>query len=181
MDGAMSTGERLRHEVRQIGLVTLYFLACFGIFLTLKKLLLEQYHVTVYVFHAAVIGALVVAKVVVLLEKTSFGSRFQDGSLIAHVIWRSLAYAAVVLAVTFAEHLFEAYREKGGLDRALSGLWASRDFYHFLAMNLCIALSFLLYNTFSEMDRRLGEGAVRRMFFSPVTAGASPDPGGARA
>lgn len=177
----MSTGERLRREARQIGLVTIYFLICFGIFLTLKKLLLEAYHVTVYVFHAAVIGALIVAKVVVLLEKTSFGSRFQDGSLIAHVVWRSLAYMAVVLAVTFAEHLFEAYREKGGLDRALSELWASRDFRHFLAMNLCIAISFLLYNTFCEIDRRLGEGTIRRAVFPPAAADAGPDHGGVKA
>ena len=35
-------------------------------------------------------------------------------------------------------------------------------------MNLCIPLSFLLYNTFSEIDRRLGEGALRRMAFFPA-------------
>jgi hypothetical protein len=81
---------------------------CFGVFLTLKKLLLEQYHISIYVFHAAVIGALVVAKVVVLLEKTSFGNRFQAGSLIAHATWRSLVYTAVVFAVSLAEHLVEA-------------------------------------------------------------------------
>jgi hypothetical protein len=76
--------------LREIRFVAIFFLVCFGIFLTLKKLLLEQYHISVYVLHAAVIGALVVAKVVVLLEKTSFGNRFQHGSLIAHAMWRSL-------------------------------------------------------------------------------------------
>jgi hypothetical protein len=44
----MSLGERLRHEAREIGLVTLYFLTCFALFLTLKKLLLEQYEITAY-------------------------------------------------------------------------------------------------------------------------------------
>jgi hypothetical protein len=171
----MSIGERLRHEAREIGLVTLYFLACFAIFLSLKKLLLEQYDVTTYVFHAAVIGALVVAKVVVLLEKTSFGSRFQDGSLIAHVLWRSLLYTAVVFAVTFAEHLFDAWRTNGSLDGALSQLWASRDLHHFLALNLCVALSFLLYNTCTELDRRLGKGSIRRMLLSRPHQAPEPE------
>ena len=93
-------------------------------------------------------------------------SRFRDRSLIAHVIWRSLLYTAVVLAVTFAEHLFDAWRTQGSLDRALSGLWASRDFHHFLALNITIALSFLLYHTFAELDRRLGQGSLRRMLLA---------------
>lgn len=162
----MSMGERVRHELREIGLVTVYFLVCFGIFLTLKKLLLEEYHVSVYVFHAAVIGALVVAKVVVLLEKTSFGNRFRHGSLIAHAMWRSLVYTAVVFVVTLAEHLVEAYLDQGDLEPAVAGLWASKDFDHLLAANLCVALSFLLYNTFTELDRRLGRGSIRRLLFS---------------
>jgi hypothetical protein len=172
----MSIGERVRHELREIGLVTLFFLVCFGVFLTLKKLLLEEYHISIFVFHSAVIGALVVAKVVVLLEKTSFGSRFQHGSLVAHAMWRSLVYTAVVFVVTLAEHLVEAYFDKGSLETALSELWASKDFHHFLAMNLCVALSFLLYNTFAEMDRRLGRGSIRRLLFStqvPEASGAS--------
>jgi multisubunit Na+/H+ antiporter MnhC subunit len=166
----MSIGERVRHELREIGLLTLFFLVCFGIFLILKKLFLEQYRVSIYVFHSAVIGALVVAKAVVLLENTSFGNRFQHGSLIAHAIWRSLVYTAVVFVVTLAEHLVEAYLDKGDLDTAVSELWASKDFDHFLAMNLCVALSFLLYNTFAEMDRRLGRGSIRRLLFSTQAA-----------
>jgi hypothetical protein len=162
----MALRERLRHEIREIGIVTLYFLVCFGIFLSLKKLLLEQYHVSIYVFHAAVIGALVVAKVVVVLEKTSFGGRFRDARLITHVIWRSLTYTAAVFVVSLAEQLGEVYLEKGSLHMAVSELWASKDFDHFLAFNLCVALSFLFYNTARELDRRLGAGSIRRLLFS---------------
>jgi hypothetical protein len=174
----MSNGERVCHELREIGLVTLYFLVCFGVFLTLKKLLLEQYHVSIYVFHAALIGALVVAKVVVLLEKTSFGNRFQNGSLIAHAMWRSLVYTAVVFVVSLAEHLVEAYLDKADLEMALSELWASKDFDHLLAANLCVALSFLLYNTFTEMDRRLGRGSIRRLLLSTQVAEGNGAPVG---
>ena len=162
----MSVGVRIRRELREIGLVTAYFLACFVFFLTLKKLLLAQYHLEVTIIQTAVIGALVVAKVVVLLEKTSFGDRFRSDRLIVHVLWRSLGYTAVVFVVTLGERLFDLYREKGGLLEALSEMWAGKDFHHFLAMNLCVGVSFLIYNGFAEIDRHLGEGGLRRLFFA---------------
>lgn len=162
----MSASERIRQEVREIGLVTLYFLACFLLFLLLKKLVLAQYDLQIRVFQTALIGALVIAKVVVLLDKTSFGNRFRSGMLASHVFWRSFAYTAVVFVVTLAEHLFDLYREHGKLPTALSELWAARDFHHFLAMNLCVGLSFLVYNGFSEIDRHLGEGGLRKLFFA---------------
>jgi hypothetical protein len=162
----MSIGQRLRHEVRQIGLVALYFFGCFVIFLSLKKLLLEEYHIPVYVLQTAVLGAIVVAKVVVILEKTSFASRFQDRSLIAHSIWRSLAYTAVVFVVTLAEELLDAYLDKQDLAATLSGFLSSKQLDHFLAMNVGVALSFMIYFTFSELDRRIGHGAIRRLLFS---------------
>ena len=162
----MSVSERIRREVREIGIVTLYFLACFLLFLGLKKLLLEEYHVEVNVLSTAVIGALVVAKVVVLLGKSSLGNQFRSGRLIVHVIWRSFAYTAVVFVVTLAEHLFDFYRETSQLPAAMSEMWAGRDLHHFLAMNICVGLSFLSYNSFSEIDRRLGEGGLRKLFFA---------------
>ena len=162
----MTVGERIRHEVREIGLVTLYFLSCFLFFLSLKKLVLEQYHLEIKVLHTAVIGALVVAKVVVLLEKTSFGGRFRSISRFVHVLWRSLCYTGIVFVVTLAERLFDFYRESSDLPRALSELWAGKDINHFLAMNLCVGFSFLVYNCFSEIDRHLGEGGLRKFFFS---------------
>ena len=162
----MSTGERIRQELREIGLVTLYFLTCFLFFLLLKKLLLEEYHLEVAILQTAVIGALVVAKVVVLLEKTSFGNRFRSAQLFLHVLYRSLTYTAVVFVVTLAERLFDLYREQGALPTALSEMWQGRDFHHFLAMNLCVGISFLIYNTFMEIERQLGEGGLRKLFFA---------------
>ena len=162
----MTVGERIRREVREIALVTLYFLSCFLFFLLLKKLFLEEYHLEITIFHTALIGALVVAKVVVLLEKTSFGSRFRSTSPFAHVLWRSLCYTAIVFVVTLAERLFHLYREHSEFSRALSELWAARDLPHFIALNLCVGVSFLIYNCFTEIDHHLGEGGLRRLFFT---------------
>lgn len=166
----MSFGERVRHEVREIGLVTLYFLTCFLLFLSLKKLLLAQYEVETSVLHTAVIGALVVAKVVVLLEKSRFGDLFRGARRAVHVLWRSLCYTAAVFVVTLGERLFDLHREHGGLSSAVGELWAGRDLAHFLAMNLAVGIAFVVYNGYAELEAVLGEGGLRRVFFSKRAA-----------
>jgi hypothetical protein len=66
----MSRMHTLTHELKQVALVTLYFLCWFGLVLLLKKLFLAEYRIEVYALSAAVIGALVAGKIVVILDKT---------------------------------------------------------------------------------------------------------------
>ncbi len=166
----MSTVAWIRRELTEIGLVTAYFLACFLFFLTLKKLLLSEYEIKTMVFHTAIISALIVAKVVVLLDNSAFGERFRSGRLATHVFWRSISYTLVVFVVTLAEQLFELSREDAPFSASVSQFFTSKSLHHFLAMNLCVGLSFLAYNGFSEIDRLLGEGGLRKTFFSRPSA-----------
>lgn len=65
--------DRLAEELKPVGLVT-YFLPCFALVLTLKKLFVAQYAAEFYGVSASVIGALVVGKTVVLLDHTESGT-----------------------------------------------------------------------------------------------------------
>ncbi len=173
----VSIWDRVCREVREIGLVTIYFLACFLLFLSLKKLVLAEYQLEITILGTAVISALVVAKVVVLLGKTSFGNTFESQRLALHVLWRTLLYTTAVFLVTLAERLFDLYREEGTLGAAMSKLWAGEKMDHFLAMNITIGLSLLVYNVYGEIDRHFGEGSLRRLFFSRRAEVARGDPG----
>ena len=162
----MSTAERLRHELREVGVVTLYFLACFLFFLSLKALFLDEYSIEIPVLGTAVVGALVLAKVVVILDKTSVGERFGSSRVLAHVLWRSLVYTAIAFVVTLAERLFEFYRKSGDLSAALSDVWAGEDVDHFLAMNLTVGVTLVAYNAFTEIGRHLGAHGLRDLFLA---------------
>ncbi len=171
----MSVGERVRQEIREIGLVTLYFLTCFLFFLTLKKLVLDEYDVEISVLGTAAIGAVVAAKVVILLGKTPLGNFFVSDRRVIHVLWRSIVYTAIVFVVTLAERVFDLYREKDTLAVALRETWSGETTDHFLAMNLAVAASLVAYNAFAEIDHQMGEGALRRLFLGRRTD--SPDRG----
>jgi hypothetical protein len=151
-------------ELRAVGLVTLYFLFCFGIILTLKKLFLEDYQIKFYALGVAVVSALIAAKVVVTLDHTRAGTRF-DGSrpLIVAVSYKTMVYGAVAFGVLLAEKLFHAYRAAGGFGSAVTEVWSQRDRNVILAKVICVGLTFAGYHLYAGIDRQLGEGTLRRI------------------
>jgi hypothetical protein len=158
--------QKIIKELKEIGLVTAYFFVCFIIVLTLKKLLLSEYTIKFYALHTAIISALIVAKVVVILDKTPLGSIFDSKSFLFKVLWRTSIYTLMVFLVTLLEHLFEYYQEKGSLALACLELWEKRNFAHFIALNMCVGVSLLLYNIYEGVDKQLGAGTLRRIIWS---------------
>ena len=157
---------RLIEEVKKVGLVTLYFMVCFALVLTLKKLFLAKYDVEFYGVSAAVVGALVVGKIVVLLDHTRLGDRFDRvDALWLGAFYKTVIYTAVAFLVVVAEKAFHAYRESDNLGESLKHVWEHRDRNVMLATILCIGLAFAGYNLYSAIDRRLGEGALRRLIW----------------
>lgn len=157
------TLETLKEELRTAGLATLFFLCCFLLVIVLKKLLLAQYDIAFYGLSAAVVGALVVGKVVVVLDKTRAGTRFETHHpVVVSVLYKTLVYSAVVLLVVAAEKVFHAYGEAGSLGAAIAEVWHGRDRNQILATILCVALAFAAYNLFSAINRRLAGGRLAR-------------------
>ena len=156
--------DRLAEELKQVGLVTLYFLVCFALVLTLKKLFLAQYAVEFYGVSAAIVGALVVGKVVVLLDHTPIGNRLdRSGAPWLGAAYKTLVYTAITFIVLIAEKVFHAWRESGHLGAAFRHVIENRDRNVVLATALCVGLAFAGYNLYAAIDRRLGHGSLRRL------------------
>jgi hypothetical protein len=154
-------------ELKTVGLVTMYFLFCFGIILTLKKLFLADYHIQFYALSTAVVSAVVAAKVVVTLDHTRAGTRFDASRTLATAVsYKTVVYGAVAFGLLLAEKLFHAYRATGGLEGAMVGVWTHRDRNVILAKVICVGLTFAGYHLYTGIDRRLGEGTLRRLLAS---------------
>jgi hypothetical protein len=163
----MNLMTRVKHELSEVGLVTLYFLICFGIILLLKKLFLASYEIEYYALSGAVISALIAAKIVVILDKTHAGTRFdrsQSTGIAAG--YKTFMYLLVTLVFLVAERAFHAYRETGALGKALDEVWEERDRNVMLAKALCVGLTFAAYNLYAGVDRRLGKGVLWRAIWN---------------
>ena len=103
----MNLTPMFKHEIKEIGLVSLYFFFCFSVFLTLKKLLLADYQIEVSVLSTAVISALIAAKIVIVLDKIHAGRRFDASySLGLAALYKTLMYILVTFIVLYLEKLF---------------------------------------------------------------------------
>jgi hypothetical protein len=153
--------ESIKEELKTAGLATLYFLCVFLFIILLKKLMLAQYDISFYGLSAAVFGALVVGKVVVVLDKTRAGTRFEAShSPMASVIYKTLVYSLVVLLVIAVEKVFHAWKETHDMAEAVAHVWHGRERARILATVLCIGLAFTAWNLFSAVNRRLADGRL---------------------
>ena len=113
--------DRLMDELKAAGFATLYFLCCFLFVMVLKKLFLAQYDIAFYGLSTAAVGAAIVGKVMVVLDKTGAGTRFESSHPPGvSVFYKTLVYSLVVLLVIAAEKVFHAYRESHALGSAVA-------------------------------------------------------------
>jgi hypothetical protein len=152
-------------EIKVVGLVTLLFAIYFGLMILLKRLILAQYEIEFRGLSAALLGALIVAKVVLVLEHVSLGRWLRARPVIVEVVLRTIFYSAGVALVLLLEKAFEARHEDGGFGAALRTIFSHRDIYHVWANVISVGFALLLFNAAAKVQDSLGNGGLPRLFF----------------
>jgi hypothetical protein len=157
----------VKREAWHTGGVALYLFFSFGLFTTLKKLFLATHQIEFSALVPAVIGALALAKVVVVLDLTPVATRLDTGHPIwAAALYKTLFYCAVSAPVLFAERAWHFYRETGTLGEAVVEAWKHTDPNVLLAKVIIIGLVFACYHLYRGIDRRLGQDNLWRLLLS---------------
>jgi hypothetical protein len=164
----MSIQEKLKHELKSVILVTLFFAAWIGVFMGLKVLILEDYQIRFGSFSAVMIGALILAKVVLILEHVPLGAWLRNKPVLVDVVLRTLLYASGTLVVMLLEKAFESRHEQGGFGPALMKVFQHRDMPHVWANTICLSGALLFYNLLSALERHFGTGGLAGVFLSPA-------------
>ncbi len=163
----MSFRQKLAHEFRVVVVTTLYFALWFGALVALKRLLLADYQIQFRGLSLALVSALIVAKVVLLLEHVTLGQWVRNHAVAVDVILRTLLYTVGVAAVLLLERGFEARHEHGGFGGGVAWVFQHRDMNHVWADAIAVGCALLGFNTLSAIRRHLGEGQLHRVFLSP--------------
>ena len=80
---------------------------------------------------------------------------------------KTFLYGVCTLLLGYIERFLEALRHTGTFDGAFRGVIDQADLYRFLAWVLGISLIFAVYFAWSEINARMGEGALWSLFFQP--------------
>ena len=101
--GMLSVAKR---EVQHVGGIALYLFISFGIFTTLKKLVLASYQIEFSALVPTVVGAFALAKVVVLLDMTPVATRLDTRLPIwMAALCKTLFYCAISAPILFTERI----------------------------------------------------------------------------
>jgi len=162
---ALTLRQKVLHEIKVVGLVTLYFAFTFGVLMLLKRLVLAQYQIGFRGLSMVLLGALVVAKVVVVLEHVPLGSWVRRRPAAVDVVLRTLLYTLGVFVVLLLEKGFERRHEAGGFGPGIVKVFQNRDVYHVWAGTIAVGGALLVFNVATILREHLGRRGLRRLFF----------------
>ena len=153
-------------ELKQILSPTLFFAISFNLLVLTTNLLLADYLKSFASFLVATMAALVVGKAVLVADALPFLRRFDNAPLIRPVLFKTIVYWAMVFLVRFLEKLGE-YLFAGGTIAGIPEYVTTHFTWHrFAAIQIWIFVLFLVYTSAAELNSRLGNGELRKLFFS---------------
>jgi hypothetical protein len=164
----MGLPQKLMHEVKAVGIAALYFGCWIGALVVLKQLVLAEYEIHFRGMSKALLGALVLSKVVLVLEHVPLGTWVRARPAWVDVMLRTVLYALGVLLVLLIEKAFEARHEYGGFGPSLSAVFQHAEVHHVLTNAICLSGALLGYNALSVVRSHLGEGGLLRLFLTPM-------------
>jgi len=155
-----------RELARDIVPKVLFFFVAFMALFLLFKLFVEQYSIAYSAFAKAAVAALVLGKVVPILDWV--GARYALGRRrrIEAIGFKTIVYALVVIALGTAERVFSASRETGAVGQGFEEVMAHADIHRFLGLVLLLSLVVGAYLTAQEIDRALGSGGLLRFLLA---------------
>jgi hypothetical protein len=163
----MSVKQKLIRELKDLGVAMLYFGCWIGALVLIKKIVLAEYDISSAGFSVVFVGALILSKVVLILEHVSLGNWVQTRPAWVDLILRSALYAFGVLVVLLLEKAFEARDEYDGFGAALRNILQHRDIDHVWANAICLTGALFSFNLLSVIKKNLGKGGILRLFLQP--------------
>jgi hypothetical protein len=143
----------------------IFFFIMFHILAVTRALALKQYGINVHVTASSIIGALIVAKVVLIADRLPFLNLYPKKPLVYTVVIKTIVFSLVTLLFLILEEWIRFARVDGSfaagwrhlsIDTKWSAIWARQIWLFVLILFYCAA---------RELARVIGEKKVGEIFF----------------
>ncbi len=156
----------LKHELKELAVPALYFFICFSLILLILKLFLQNYSIEFFVLSKAALAAFLAAKAVLIGDQTGISKKRRSAPRYINVLFKTFIYTVITAILSILESLIEAFSKTKVFSTAISTAINEININHFLAIILLVSLVFLSYNIFDEINIYMGEGKLKKFFFS---------------
>jgi hypothetical protein len=157
---------KIFNEVKIVARTALYFAIVYVLLMIMKTLDLKDYNIEFNGMSQAILGALVMSKVIILMEMIILGPWVLRQPPVVDIVLRTILYTLGVLAVILLEKAFENRHEVNGFGNAIAYVFRNRDIYHVWSTTLGSAAAILVYNSFSVLQRYLGKNSLAKLLFA---------------
>ena len=171
----MTLAQKLTDEIRGVALTTLYFAVWIGVLIALKTLILAEYRIEFVGLSKIVIGALILAKVVLVLQHVPLAGLTRRRPAWIDTLLRTALYSLGLFVVLLVEHAYEGRDLHGGFGPSLVSLFHEADIPHVWANTIALGGALLVYNCTQVVKLRLGTGGLARLFLSPLPEASRAD------
>lgn len=155
----------IKHELKEAVFPTIFFFIIFHVAVLTKTLILGSYNITAVEITSATIGALIVAKAILIIDALPVSKHFAEHSLILRILWKTVIYNVLVLIFRYLEELIPLWNKLGSVAAANSHLLEEVSWSHFWAIQIWLVLSIVAYSTIAGLDEHFGDGSIRRAMF----------------
>src|SRR5215469_7517514 len=164
---ARRAGAFVKREFDDIWPPTLFFIIGFNLILLTTNLILSDYGEAFSTYLVATVSALVVGKVVPVVNATSLIRRYDRAPLIQPILFKTVFYWIAVFIARLIEHWIKyIFSENYQFGMFVPHEIAAFSWSRFIAIQLWIFVLFLVYMTAHEFNRLFGYGELARILFT---------------
>jgi hypothetical protein len=164
---AMKLLHKIKHDFFEIIPPAIFFLIAFNLVLLTKRLILSEYGISWTGFGSAVVGAILVGKVVLLVDKITFLNKFTHRKLIFTTTWKCSIYFLVAGLLQYLERIVHLLTKHSSFLEANRNFLTETVWPQFWLIQMWLAVLLFLYCAMRELIRIIGREKVIQLFFGP--------------
>jgi hypothetical protein len=157
--------EKVRDELIEYAFNVVYLTLVFAAFTQYRRFLLAEYSITYTNYWLALIGALILGKVIMIGSAFPLGRWLDDKPLIVPTIYKAILFCAFVLVFRVVEYAIRGLLHGDGLAAALVEFFAQKGIDEVLANLLVVLVTLIPFFAVKELGRVLGRERVAALFF----------------
>lgn len=155
---------RLKGEVYKSLVAAVYFSTGFCIIILHNRLLTEGSGIEIAGFARALVGGVLVAKVLLSVDMLPFVDAFPHRPLVYNIVWKSSLYLAASVVFLYMEPFLRNLIKGVGPYSSYSRAWQELTLPRTWAIVIWLAVLLLVFVTMREMRRVIGKDQMKYMF-----------------
>ena len=155
----------IKKEFLEMLLPTIFFFVVFHVVLFTRALMAKEYGLSMTSSAAALIGALIVGKSILIADALPFVNLFSRRRLIFNIAWRTCLYLSFVVFFQFLEELIPMISKYGSISTASEHFVEEMKWHQFWATNILFVLFLIFYNFATAAVEVIGRNELIETFF----------------